>query len=1028
MKQLAKKYALSELIAGLGLRPVDDGCYQRQAEKEVSGIISDSRHAQKGALFVALVGDQVDGHDYIHMAVSGGCSVVVCNVGWEDAEALASKGIVVLEADETGSAYGLLCAAHFGHPAERMKLIGVTGTNGKTTTTYLLEQILVENGHSVGVIGTVNNRYSTPESGVVLLPTRFTTPEPYQLQEVLFEMASSGVEYVVMEVSSHALAQSRVEGVRFEVTAFTNLSRDHLDYHRDMEEYFGAKSLLFSKYLKNDGTAVLPAAHMPMAAAKLESICRKNGVQTLIWGESDKADIKLLSFDSTVRGTVVHYNRGDKNLQLESPLPGQFNVENLLTVLGICQAIGISDDEANRLLCGATGAPGRVEKVSLGKYGRRAEPLVLVDYAHTPDALEKVLHALSDLPHKRLLCVFGCGGDRDRGKRPLMGQIGTSLSDIAIITSDNPRTELPGAIIQDIVEGLPSDKTTQLRSEEWLENGGPEGSGYAVVEDRARAIDLAVRAGGPEDIILIAGKGHEPYQIIGKEKKYFDDRLEARRTMLNWHIDSLLSATGGKVVGGTVHSRLLGEIITDSRVEGKDTIFVALKGENHDGHDFIQQVAAGGAACVIVDHKVALKTFPDVVQIQVEDTLTALGDLAKYHRNRLREISAAPVLAITGSCGKTTVKEMTACILEEVWKQREYSRRQPVLKTKGNFNNLVGVPLTLLPAELDHRALIIEMGANHAGELARLGEIVSPDIGCITNVAGAHLEGFGSIEGVAAAKAELFEAVGPEGTLVVNCDDERVAAMIDEKRSNIITFSMHDPGPGKIDVQGKEPRLVENGCWAMVLTRGNESVDVQLGVAGEHNLVNGLAAACLGFAAGATIENVRHGLENFRPTDKRMAIVESTAGVRVINDTYNANPSSMAAGIRTLGQLVSGVQVAVLGDMFELGDAAKAAHAELGRLVAKQSVHYLITVGKYADTVVQAAVVEGMEQERVFTCTNKEEAVSLLREMVSENILGSGDGILVKASRGMRFETIVDDFLLESEESKQNEKHKTSGK
>lgn len=1024
MKQLAKKYALSELIAGLALRPIDKDCYQAQAEIEVSGIISDSRHAQKGALFVALVGEQVDGHDYIHMAVSGGCSVVVCNAGWEGAETLAGKGVVVLEADDTGLAFGLLCAAHFGHPAERMKLIGVTGTNGKTTITYLLEQILVENGYSVGVIGTVNNRYSTPESGVVLLPTRFTTPEPYQLQEVLFEMASSGVEYVVMEVSSHALAQSRVEGLRFEVAAFTNLSRDHLDYHHNMEEYFGAKSLLFSKYLKNDGTAVLPAADMPMAVAKLKSICKENGVQTLIWGESDRADIRLLSFDSTVRGTVVRYTLGDRELLLESPLPGKFNVENLLTVLGICQAIGISDDEANRLLCDATGAPGRVERVSLGKYGRRNEPLVLVDYAHTPDALEKVLRALGDLPHNRLLCVFGCGGDRDRGKRPLMGQIGTSLSDIAIITSDNPRTELPKDIIQDIIEGLPSDETTPLRSEEWLENGGPEGSGYVVIEDRARAIDLAVRAGGPEDIILIAGKGHEPYQIIGKEKKYFDDRLEARRTLLNWHVDSLLSATGGKVVGGTVHSRLLGKIITDSRIQGKDTIFVALVGENHDGHDFVQQVAAGGAACVIVDRKVNLEGSPDVVQIQVEDTLTALGDLAKYHRNRLREISAAPVIAISGSCGKTTVKEMTACILEETWKEREYSRRQPVLKTKGNFNNLVGVPLTLLPAEIDHRALIIEMGANHAGELARLGEIASPDIGCITNVAGAHLEGFGSIEGVAAAKAELFQAIGSEGTLVVNCDDERVAEMVDEKRHNIMTFSMHDPGQRKIDVQGGKTRLLENGCWAMVLTRGNESVEIQLGVPGEHNLVNGLAAACLSFSAGATIKNVKHGLENFRPTDKRMAVVENWTGVRVINDTYNANPASMEAGIRTLGQMVSGVQVAVLGDMFELGDAAEAAHGELGRFVAKQSVHYLITVGKYADIVAQAAVREGMELKKVFSCMNKEEAVSLLREMVSKKTLGPGDGILVKASRGMRFETIVDDFLREPEGSTQIINHK----
>ena len=390
--------------------------------------------------------------------------------------------------------------------------------------------------------------------------------------------------------------------------------------------------------------------------------------------------------------------------------------------------------------------------------GDESRPIVFVDYAHTPDALCKVLMTLAALPHRNLFCVFGCGGDRDTGKRPVMGSIAGRLSDVAIVTDDNPRSESSEKIIEQILPGLNESGAGKERRPGC--NGEKRRSGaFLSCRSREEAIAAAIEAAGPEDIVLIAGKGHEKYQIGPGGKRFFDDYLEAQEALIGWNCTSI-----GKAVNGTFAGNPAGptfrEVSTDSRSLAAGDIFVALQGDNFDGHDFLPQAVAAGAGCLVVSKAAEFEKYSDMPRFLVQDTQVALGNLAGYRRRLLRSISNPLVIGITGSCGKTTVKEMTAAILQRRWPDGPEAPAGRVIKTKGNFNNLIGLPLSLLPLGVKHRAVILEMGTNHPGEIAELARIAEPDISCIVSIHAGHLEGLQSLAGVAAAKEELFAGTG----------------------------------------------------------------------------------------------------------------------------------------------------------------------------------------------------------------------------------------------------------------------------
>lgn len=1011
----------ASLLHGLQYTLISSNPAGTITEQLITTVVVDSRKVIPGSLFVALPGVACDGHDYIEAAVAAGSPAIICGPGRIDQARARDLQATVIEVEDTARAYAAIAANFFHRPAEKLHFVGITGTNGKTTCTYLLEHVLLQANVAVGVIGTVNNRYTNRRGEQKILPTRFTTPEAFLLQELLREMVDNGVEQVIMEVSSHALAQSRIGSILFDVAAFTNLSRDHLDYHAGMEEYFQAKARLFSEYMKSTGSAVLPRVHGSSKERAwlhlLQEICDKSCRKTIRWGEEEGAEVWLRGSSTTLEQTDLVLATPSGLHTLSSPLVGRYNIDNVLTVYGLCLALDLDEAFICRALAMAAGAPGRLERVSIGSAWERKGPVVLVDYAHTPDALEKVLTTVAALPHNKLVCVFGCGGDRDQGKRPLMGEIAGKLCDIAVVTDDNPRTEDPEAIVAQILDGLRKTALPrlELKNDQSLQVTSSKDFGYVVIRDRQKAIDAAVRAASSGDIVVIAGKGHEPYQLTLQGKRFFDDRLAAKRVLFSWTAELVATAAGGRLHPGknpTDATKLLGPVITDSRLVSRDGIFVALKGESHDAHDFARQAVENGAACLVVEKRLSLPTELAVCQVEVEDTSQALGDLAAFRRRELAGQCDQVVIGLTGSCGKTTVKEMIAAILARMWPAGPDFPADCVLKTKGNFNNLIGLPLSLLPLDVEHRAAVLEMGMNRPGELKRLGAIADPDISCITNIHGAHLEGLQSIEGVARAKEELFAATRRSGILIVNLDDGRIRELSRKYTHRKITFAVHGAaGQQQPDIWSSEMHMAEGGVITFTLHYQEEAVEIHLFIAGEHNVSNALCAAAICLAVGASLQHIAAGLADFRPPDKRMEMLRARSGFTIINDTYNANPASMAAGLKTLRMITGKSSVAVIGDMRELGAAARQAHYDIGTLIAELAIDCVGVVGEFKENVVQGALDHGFPEDRLFLFDDKEGAARWIHDLVDRKKLGQNDVVLVKASRGLRFETIVGEII-----------------
>jgi UDP-N-acetylmuramoyl-L-alanyl-D-glutamate--2,6-diaminopimelate ligase len=491
---------LSAVIQGTGARGDLGG------DPEIAAVTADSRAAGPGVLFVAVPGTRADGHDFAAEAARRGAAAVI-------AERSVSTGPApLLLAPSSRRALALAAANLAGRPGDRLRLAGVTGTNGKTTVTYLVEACLREAGLPAGVLGTVTHRWPGVERAA-----SHTTPDATVIQGVLAEMWAAGARAAVMEVSSHALDQERVAGLRFAAAAFTNLTRDHLDYHGDMERYFAAKRRLFAEHLAPGGTAVVNARD-PFGAR----LAAELGPGRRVWRYGVRAEDELRARDATfgLGGISAALTTPAGPLALRSPLVGAHNLENLLCAAGLALALGVDLAAVGRALAASPGAPGRLERVD----GRGIA--VFVDYAHTDDALARALEALRAAGPRRLVCVFGCGGDRDRGKRPLMGRA-AAAADLAVVTSDNPRTEEPGAIIAEILPGLEDAGRARLPPAAARDGA----SGYAVEPDRRAAIALAVACARAGDAVLVAGKGHEDYQIVGAERRPFSDREEARRAL-----------------------------------------------------------------------------------------------------------------------------------------------------------------------------------------------------------------------------------------------------------------------------------------------------------------------------------------------------------------------------------------------------------------------------------------------------------------------------------------------------------------
>lgn len=965
---------LAELQRGLRMEQLTLG------NPAVLHLTHNSREVVAGSLFVARVGARTDGHARIEEAVARG-AVAVVGTRREALTGLSVPALLVSEAAERW--VGELAAAFYGNPFDQLTVIGVTGTNGKTTTACMVQRMLDAVGLPCGYLGTIGYRFGGQE-----LAAANTTPDGLLLHSIAASWLACGARAIVMEVSSHGLALGRVGGVHFDLTGFTNLTPDHLDFHGDMESYFAAKRSLFVE----EHARSIAAGKSPRGF-----VCAVDGYADRLLAREEAQLLGLVATASDSGANGSYWSAAAPSLlgqpfglriagQVASgrlPMPGAYNLANAALAVALAQAASGAPLQAIvDALDDFAGVPGRFELVARPRTG---EPAIYRDYAHTPDAVDRAASLLAASATAGSVIVLGCGGDRDRQKRAPMLAAALRYLPAVVVTSDNPRSESAAAIADEMCEGLalPDARVT-------------------VELDRGRAIAAALAlAEGSGSGLLIAGKGHEAYQEIAGRKYHLDDGEEARRALaarrqgLAFDEVPLVAGWSPERWAAALHGGLLrrghggpySALTIDSRKVERDGIFVALRGERFDAHDFLGQVIAQQAGLLITDRAVDLPQGAFDL-IQVEDTTAALGRMAAavVAEARARQ-DGLRLLAVTGSNGKTTSKELLALIVGVL-------SGRPPLATYGNLNNHLGLPLTVARLAAADRYAVIEMGASQPGDIATLAGWVSPDVGLITNIGYAHTEGLGGLDGVRLVKSGIREG----GRCAHLCIPEAERALPWwSERAAAVGAALHGFGMGE---ESKSRFVREQLDGPVTVTLDGRSFGLPLPLPGLHNAANlagSLAAAFFltGIHPADHVEALAVAMGALVLPGGRLRRVVA-GGRQIVDDSYNANPSSVAASL-TLLAAERANRVAVLGDMSELGADEEAQHRAVGRLAAEAS-DCVVAVGPRAAWIAEGAA----GAARLVHLASNDAAAAWLAAEVPV-----GSVVWIKGSRSMKMEEIV---------------------
>jgi len=908
-------------------------------------LTNDSRNVNKNDIFLCIKGVVTDGHDYAGTAIEKGCSLLIT-------EKILGNSVTQIVVSNCRKAGSLISAYLNNFPAKKMKFIGITGTNGKTTTSVITYNILMKQGIKCGLIGTLGYRINDEN-----FPSDRTTPDFMELQQILKQMYDKGVEIVIMEVSSHALALDRIYGLKFDVAVFTNLTQDHLDFHHNLEEYFAEKKKLFFDYLKESGTAIIFTDDTKGRELFTDLSCKKiafslsgdNPIARNVLQSSEKSSFELSPVD-----------KEHKKLEIISNLSGEFNVVNIsLAVLSVTSIYPSYDKTILLKSLINLEVPGRLEKI------KTSEKLnIFVDYAHTPDALLNVLNTLKTICRGRLLVICGAGGNRDKEKRPLMRQACLKFADLTVLTTDNPRDEEPSAIIADMLEGTSGSEN------------------LCVKIDRREAIISAVLLMNENDILLIAGKGHETYQESKGVKSHFSDREETEKA-INYrkklHSEEIIKKQTDFTVKLSIPLDLqdvnytLGNIAessatqfdyisTDSRTVKPGSLFFAIKGDSFDGHAYVKNVLNDETCYAVVE-----RDYPGISErlIRVENTLKAYALLASHYRKLFNIL----IIAVTGSAGKTTTKEYLYNI---------FSENGATLKSEENENNLIGVCKTLFKVSFLYKYLILETGSNHPGELSALAEVSLPDAGLITNIGSSHLEFFGDLNGVLKEKASLLLKVsGKKIYPYVNKDEIEKYGILGK------TFGMEEQSDFCFRI---------NTVMKNIFQLKINDLAFELPTDVWHNVINAGIAASMAREMGLSVVEIDKGLQKKPAINLRMEIIKSGNNVWIF-DCYNANPDSMKAAIDYWQSYHPEMNhIAILGDMLELGKHSQKIHAEIGKLLALISRKKIFTIG--SDSVLYDGDMHFVKVEDFLGST-------AFKGISDESV------ILVKASHGIHLERIL---------------------
>ncbi len=990
----------------------------------IRGLSCDSRYIQVEFLFAALPGIRTDGTEYIKKAAMAGAEAILV----EGEANVGDFSGTVLRAVSARKVLGLLAALFYAKPSSSLRVVGITGTDGKTSTVWILHQLLLAAGRRAAMAGTLGIRTDGTETEDWPIPQPAetadkprhwtpTTPEAPVFQEALFDLLKRGFQDVVVEVSSHGLAQSRMYGTQFAVVALTHVSSDHLDFHGTDQAYREAKAMLYDSATRGgplEDTPVKEVLNLDDDLGCQLYKQKKHEFSSIVTFSRTKAgDVKLLGSQQMSDGICLELDLAGEELSVKAPFLGKFNEENLLTAITCAYTLGLTADDIGRGLLTLAPVPGRFETIFAG------QPfMVVVDYAHTEDGLNHLLEAARDLGRKRVILVFGCGGDRDRLKRQPMGKIAGQLADLVIVTTDNPRSENAADIVAEIERGLGETDT------EWV-----------AITDRAEALRRAVKAAQPDDIVVVAGKGAESVQDFGTFSTPFDDREQLREILAEigeTGTDDILAGPSPDSPGADsiaaqfeekqldhneisfqgsdprqlrVIAEMIGTspagvseadwpvistipasgVVIDSRNLSGGEVFIALAGNRVDGHDYLDQAFKAGATAAVIARQWWNQQLESTRQrirgvvFPVDDPLQTMQSWASKLRCRVNPV----VAAVTGSSGKTTTKELILGLLGE---------SPEVIGTIGNRNNEIGLPWTMLGITEETRSLVLEMGTNHSGEIAALSRIASPDVALITCIGSAHEGELGGPAGVLAAKLEITEGLSPNGTLIIPDNDPRLEEAARKRwpgRIQRFGFS------GQADVRGGD---IEYGLCGTRLSIDGFSEPVNLRLLGPGAAQAALAAIAVVRAMGQRRVDPED-LEQVLPTPGRLYPVVAS-GVTWLLDMYNASPESTRCNLKFLASTEEpGRKVFVFGGMQELGQWSAREHEAIGRLCGFCDL--VLLVGKAA---LQAeAQAEKAGAKAVSCCNDPADVVSFLGDY-----LKAGDVVLLKGARSAALEKVAE--------------------
>ena len=921
-----------------------------------SGISFDSSEIKKNNIFFAIKGNKVDGNNFISSAISNGAKIVVTEKKINGLK----NGILFIHSNNIRK---LLAEISFKiNNKIPNNIIAVTGTNGKSSIADFYYQILDLNNKKVASIGTLgikSKKYKKDLSN--------TTIDPIQLSKILNKLKKQNINNVIMEASSHGLSQNRLDGLLFNTGIFTNLSQDHLDYHKNTKNYLKAKLYLFEKLIKTKGTIITDEKIPEFKKIKNIATNKNLNLFTLL---DKKNNFQFLSHQYEHESQLLEIKYKNSIHKIKLNLIGKVQFKNVLMAVIASIKSGINIEDILNTIPKIKSVEGRFERVGRIKNNSK----VILDYAHTPDALKTCLKNIKEqFPGKKISLVFGCGGNRDQNKRAKMGKIADFFSDKIYLTDDNPRLEQPSKIRKEIKKGIKKQKILEF-------------------SNRAKAITEAIKHLNTGEILLVAGKGHEKVQEIGMKKIYFSDKkiildaIKIKNLNLsnNLKINILNELNGEKKISNQI---FLDKARINSKEIKKNDIFFAIKGKKNNGNKFISEAFKKKASIAVVN-KIE-KKINISRQIKSKDSLKFLTKSSELYRENIR----TKIIAITGSCGKTTLKELLGNSLKQL---------SSVGISPKSYNNKYGVPLSLFNLDQKNNYGVLEIGMDKKGEIDYLSKIVKPDVSVITNINYAHAKNFKNIKQIALAKSEIINNTKINGFIVLNADDNFYTLhkkIANKRKLNILSFG--------IDNQNANIKLISikkiANKFKATIRINNLKTYFFISNNFQSNILNILAALSV-MSIFLDISKLKKNIFlSFKIPNGRGDITKikiDNKKLNLIDESYNSNPLSLKSAILNFDKIKidKGKKYLLLGDMLELGKHSKKLHLSIAKIINNTKLDKVFVIG--SNVLFTYNSISKKKKGRILI--NKSQIIDLIK-----NDLNNNDYLMVKASNATGLNKIV---------------------